>query len=109
MQEASDDVANDAADREALFAAARALAGVENGGELSTEGAVDVLVMFVRSPDCKRHEEEIKALIALLAKATPEVGYHESRRIVGAFDKALYRGKDVGHLKSMYLNSRPSQ
>ena len=76
MQEASDDVANDAADLDALYAAAKVVASVENGGELSTAGIVDVLVMFLRSKDCKLYEEAIKELIKLLAKR--EVGYEES-------------------------------
>ena len=101
-QEAGRAVATDAADLDALYAAAKVVASVENGGELSTAGIVDVLVMFLRSKDCKLYEEAIKELIKLLAKR--EVGYEESRRIAGAFKKALSRGKDVGHLKRMYMN-----
>ena len=87
-------VAEDKDDRNALAAVIRALGDVpKNGGQLSTEGAVEVLVMLVRSPDCERREEEIKKLIEQLAKAIPEVSVLDSHRITGAFRNAQDRGE----------------
>jgi hypothetical protein len=61
LQDMPQIVAKDKDDRNALAAVIRALGDVpKNGGQLSTEGAVEVLVMLVRSPECERREEEIK-------------------------------------------------
>ena len=104
LQDMPQIVAEDEDDRNVLTAVIMAMWDVpKNGGRLSTEGAVDVLVMLVRSPDCERREEEIKKLIEQLAKAMPEVSVYDSRRIIGAFQNALDRGKRVKHLETMYL------
>ena len=110
LQDMPQIVAEDEDDRNALAAVIRALWDVpKNGGQLSTEGAVDVLVMLVRSPDCERREEEIKKLIEQLAKAIPEVSVYDSHRIIGAFRNAQDRGKRVKHLRAMYLKSPRSK
>ena len=97
-------VAGDEDERNVLAAAFRALWEVpKNGGQLSTECAVDVLVMLVRAPDCERREVEIKKLIEQLAKAKPKVSVYDTHRIFGAFQNAQDRGKGLKRLQTMYL------
>ena len=104
LQDMPQIVADDEDDRNVSAAAFMALWDVpKNGGQLSTEGAVDVLVMLVRGPDCGRREVEIKKLIEQLARKLDQVSVYDSRRIIGAFQNAQDRGKRVKHLETMYL------
>ena len=113
-------VAGDEDERNVLAAAFRALWDLpKNGGQLSTECAVDMLVTLVRSPDCERRKEEIKKLIEQLAKAKPKVSVYDTHRIFGAFQNAQDRGlnqlktmyleRSRKHLRAMYLKSRRSK